>query len=74
VTDFHGIPAGTIPGLAEAGGRFMSVRGLPARTARNMVKFIDELRGMQSKTAGVRGVRTARRFHDRGPAPQGGSY
>jgi len=47
VTDFYGIPAGTIPGFAEAGGgQFMSVKGLPDRTVRNMVTFMDKLRGM----------------------------
>jgi len=47
VTDSYGIPAGTIPSFAEAGGgQFMSVKGLPDRTVRNMVTFMDKLRGM----------------------------
>ena len=47
MTDACGIPAGTIPGFAEAGGgQFMSVKGLPDRTVRNMVTFMDKLRGM----------------------------
>jgi hypothetical protein len=64
VTDFYGIQAGTIPSFAEAGGgKFMSVRGLPDRTVRNMATFMDKLRGMhEQRPAGVGGVRTARRF------------
>jgi len=50
VTDFYGIQAGSIPGFAEAGdGKFMSVQGLPQRTVRNMVKFMDRLRGMYAQ-------------------------
>src|SRR3974377_1732505 len=50
VTDFYGIQAGTIPGFAQAGGGiFMSVMGLPDRTVRNMITFMDELRGMQAQ-------------------------
>jgi len=52
VADFYGIQAGTIPGFAEAGGgKFMSVQGLPDRTVRNMVKFMDRLRGMHAQDA-----------------------
>jgi hypothetical protein len=50
VTDFYGIPAGTIPGFAEAGdGKFMSVQGLPDRTVQNMVTFMAKLRGMHAQ-------------------------
>jgi hypothetical protein len=50
VTDFCGIQAGTIPSFAEAGGgKFMSVRGLPDRTVRNMATFMDKLRGMHEQ-------------------------
>jgi hypothetical protein len=50
VTDFYGIQAGTIPGFAESGGgKFMSVGGLPDRTVRNMVTFMDKLRGMHEQ-------------------------
>ena len=52
MADFYGIQAGTIPGFAEAGGgKFMSVQGLPDRTVRNMVKFMDRLRGMHAQDA-----------------------
>ncbi len=45
--DFYGIEPGTIPGFAEAGaGRYMSVGGLPEKTVRNMLMFMDKLRGM----------------------------
>jgi hypothetical protein len=76
VTDFYGIQAGTIPGFAEAGGGiFISVTGLPDRTVRNMITFMDKLRGIaRARPAGVRSVFTARRVRNRGPAPQGGSY
>jgi len=65
VTDSCGIPAGTIPGFAEAGGgQFMSVKGLPDRTVRNMVTFMDKLRGKPdirfSTRAGRRPVPAAR--------------
>jgi hypothetical protein len=47
MTEFYGIPAGTIPGFADAGdGKFMSVQGLPDRTVQNMGRFMDKLRGM----------------------------
>ena len=52
MTDFYGIQAGTIPGFAEAGGgKFMSVQGLPDRTVRNMVTFMDKLRDMHQQDA-----------------------
>ena len=65
MTDSCGIPAGTIPGFAEAGGgQFMSVKGLPDRTVRNMVTFMDKLRGKPdirfSTRAGRRPVPAAR--------------
>ena len=65
MTDFYGIPAGTIPGFAEAGGgQFMSVKGLPDRTVPNMVTFMDKLRGKPdirfSTRAGRRPVPAAR--------------
>jgi hypothetical protein len=47
VIEFYGIPAGTIPGFADAGGgKFMSVQGMPDRTVQNMATFMDRLRGM----------------------------
>jgi hypothetical protein len=50
MTDFYGIQAGTIPGFAESGGgKFMSVGGLPDRTVRNMLTFMDKLRGMHEQ-------------------------
>ena len=65
MTDVYGIPAGTIPGFAEAGGgQFMSVKGLPDRTVPNMVTFMDKLRGKPdirfSTRAGRRPVPAAR--------------
>jgi galactokinase/mevalonate kinase-like predicted kinase len=52
VTEFYGIQVGTIPGFADAGGgKFMSVQGLPDRTVKNMVKFMDRLRGMHAQDA-----------------------
>ena len=55
MTEFYGIQTGTIPGFAEAGGgKFMSVQGLPDRTVKNMVKFMDRLRGMQVQSAASR--------------------
>lgn len=45
--DFYGIEPGTIPGFAEvAGGKFMSVEGLPNRTVTNMMAFKEKLRRM----------------------------
>jgi hypothetical protein len=45
--DFYGIKPGTVPGFAESGGgRFMSVQGLPEQTVRNMLGFMEKLRGM----------------------------
>lgn len=50
MTDFYGIRAGTIPSFAEAGGgKFMGVQGLPDGTVQNMIKFMDELRGMHEQ-------------------------
>ena len=47
MSDFYGIKPGTIPGFAETGGgTFMSVGGLPEHTVRNMLTFMDKLRGM----------------------------
>ena len=47
MTDFYGIKPGMIPGFAEAGaGTFIGVEGLPERTVRHMVMFMDKLRGM----------------------------
>ena len=49
MTDFYGIQTGTIPSFADAGdGKYMSVQGLPDRTVRNMVKFMERLRGMHA--------------------------
>jgi len=46
-SDFYGIKPGMIPGFAEAGaGTFMSVEGLPERTVRHMVMYMDKLRRM----------------------------
>ena len=45
--DFYGMKPGTIPGFADAGsGKFISVEGLPQRTVRNMVAFMEKLRRM----------------------------
>jgi len=50
VADFYGIRPGTVPGFAQAGdGNFMSVKGLPDRTVRNMARFMDKLRGMHEQ-------------------------
>ena len=50
MTDFYGIRPGAIPGYAETGsGKFMSVRGLPDSTMRNMAMFMDKLRGMHDR-------------------------
>ena len=50
MTDFYGIPAGTIPGFADAGdGKFMSVQGLPDRTVQHMATFMDRLRAMHER-------------------------
>ena len=50
MTDFYGIRPGTVPGFAQAGnGNFMSVKGLPDRTVRNMARFMDNLRGMHER-------------------------
>jgi hypothetical protein len=47
MSDFYGIKPGTVPGFAESGaGRFMSVEGLPERTVRHMLSFMEKLRGM----------------------------
>jgi hypothetical protein len=47
MNDFYGIEPGTVPGFTEAGaGRFMSVKGLPERTVRHMLTFMEKLRGM----------------------------
>jgi hypothetical protein len=47
MSDFYGIKSGTVPGFAEAGaGRFMSVGELPEQTVRNMLDFMEKLRGM----------------------------
>jgi hypothetical protein len=47
MSDFYGIKSGTVPGFAEAGaGRFMSVGKLPEQTVRNMLDFMEKLRGM----------------------------
>jgi hypothetical protein len=47
VSDFYGIERGTVPGFTEAGaGRLMSVKGLPERTVRHMLVFMEKLRGM----------------------------
>jgi len=44
---FYGIKPGTVPGFAEAGtGRFMSVQGMPERTVRHMLSFMQKLRVM----------------------------
>ena len=52
MTEFYGIQVGTIPGFADAGGgKFMSVQGLPELTVKNMVKFMDGLRGMHAQDA-----------------------
>ena len=52
MTDFYGIRPGTVPGFAQAGnGNFMSVKGLPDRTVRNMATFMDKLRGMHQHDA-----------------------
>ncbi len=46
MSDFYGNKAGTVPGFAEAGaGRFMSVGKLPEQTVRNMLGFMEKLRG-----------------------------
>ena len=46
MSDFYGIKSGTVPGFAEAGaGRFMSVGKLPDQTVRNMLDFMEKLRG-----------------------------
>ena len=45
--DFYGIKPGTVPGFAEtSAGRFMSVGKLPEQTVRNMLEFMENLRGM----------------------------
>jgi hypothetical protein len=50
VADFYGIRPGTVPGFAQTGdGNFMSVKGLPDRTVRNMARFMDNLRGMHEQ-------------------------
>ena len=50
MTEFYGIQTGSIPGFAEAGGgKFMSVQGLPEGTVKNMVTFMDRLRGMHTQ-------------------------
>jgi hypothetical protein len=47
MSDFYGIKPGMIPGFAEAGaGTYMSVDGLPERTVRHMVAYMDKLRRM----------------------------
>ena len=47
MSDFYGIKSGTVPGFAETGsGRFMSVGKLPEQTVRNMLDFMENLRGM----------------------------
>jgi hypothetical protein len=47
--NFYGMKPGTIPGFAEAGsGKFISVEGLPQRTVRNMVAFMEKLRRMHA--------------------------
>ena len=52
MTDFYGIRPGTVPGFAQAGdGNFMSVKGLPDLTVRNMAKFMAKLRGMHEQDA-----------------------
>ena len=52
MTDFYGIEPGMIPGFAEAGaGTFMSVEGMPERTVRHMVMYMDELRRMHRDDA-----------------------
>ena len=49
-TGADAIPAGTVPGFAEAGGgKFMSVQGMPDRTVQNMATFMDRLRGMHKQ-------------------------
>ncbi len=53
MTEFYGIQAGTIPGFAEAGGGKFRERCRACRTApvKNMVKFMDRLRGMHAQDA-----------------------
>jgi hypothetical protein len=47
MSDFYGIKSGTVPGFAEVGaGRFMSVGKLPEQTVRNMLDFMEKLRGL----------------------------
>jgi hypothetical protein len=47
MSDFYGIESGTVPGFTETGvGRFMSVGKLPEQTVRNMLGFMENLRGM----------------------------
>lgn len=47
MSGFYGIRQGTVPGFAETGaGKFMSVQGLPDETVRNMLNFMEKLRGM----------------------------
>jgi hypothetical protein len=47
------------------------VRGLPDRTVRNMVMFMDKQRHARAGLAGVRSLHTARRLRHRGPPYRG---
>ena len=50
MTEFYGIQTGTIPSFTDVGGgKFMGVQALPDGTVRNMVTFMDRLRGMHAQ-------------------------
>jgi hypothetical protein len=72
VTDFYGIQAGTIPGFRTlAAGSSWACRACRTAPCSNGHVHGHAARHARARPAGVRGVRTARRLRDRGPAPQG---
>jgi hypothetical protein len=70
VTDFYGIQAGTIPGFAEASGGDIHQRDGPAGPHGAEYGHVhgQAARDARARPAGVRCVRTARRFRHRGPS------